>query len=78
MKRLASVVLMGTVVAVLSASSGCQTWEGGMTLPSPHYLKDNPDYIPRAPVYPHSRELSQIQAAEAARIQGNQANPLGR
>jgi hypothetical protein len=43
-----------------------------MTLPSPHYLKDNPDYIPRAPSYPHSRELSQIQAAEAARVQGNQ------
>ncbi|GBD37508.1 hypothetical protein HRbin36_02643 [bacterium HR36] len=40
---------------------GCQTWEGGMTLPSPHYLKDSPDYIPRKSPFGLPNELRQMQ-----------------
>jgi hypothetical protein len=40
---------------------GCQTWEGGMTLPSPHYLKDSPDYIPRKSAFDLPNELRQMQ-----------------
>jgi hypothetical protein len=36
-------------------STGCQTWFGGMTLPSPHYL---PQYFPEEPQFPLTRELS--------------------
>src|SRR5262245_48103142 len=42
---------------------GCQTWVGGMTLPSPDYLRDKPDYIAPAPLYKHSRELASMQRA---------------
>jgi hypothetical protein len=44
---------------------GCQTWVGGMTLPSPDYLKDKPDYIQPAPLYKHSNELASMQKAMA-------------
>jgi hypothetical protein len=51
------------VGASLSVSLGCQTWVGGMTLPSPHYLDDNPDYIAPKPAFPLPRELAAQQAA---------------
>lgn len=47
----------------LALATGCQTQLGGMTLPSPHYLKDNPDFIPKGPSFPLERELSAQQAA---------------
>jgi hypothetical protein len=49
----------------LSLTLGCQTWEGGMTLPSPRYLQDRPDYISQAPHFPLGRELTSMQAAAA-------------
>jgi hypothetical protein len=59
----------GLVLAAgLCGSVGCQTWEGGMTLPSPHYLRDRPDYIPQAPEFPLSRELIFMQSAQAGVI----------
>jgi hypothetical protein len=40
-------------------STGCQTWMGGMTLPSPHYLEGHPpQYFPEEPQFPLTRELS--------------------
>ena len=54
---------------LLGAGTGCQTWVGGMTLPSPDYLKDKPDYIQPAPLYKHSKELASMQKAMA------EANP---
>ena len=51
------------VVGSMALATGCQTWIGGMTLPSPHYLKDNPDFIPKGPAFPLERELSAQQAA---------------
>jgi hypothetical protein len=36
--------------------SGCQTYTGGMTLPSPHYLNHYPTYFPPDPPFPLQRE----------------------
>src|SRR5438034_336179 len=58
----------------LGALSGCQTWVGGQTLPSPHYLLHPPQYIPHSPPFPLSRELAAQEAADAAAAAG--AAPL--
>lgn len=63
------VVTLSLAGCVLATSIGCQTWVGGMTLPSPDYLKDKPDYIQPAPLYKHSKELASMQKAMA------EANP---
>jgi hypothetical protein len=48
--------------------SGCQTWvpDIGMTLPSPNYLKHQPQYIPPSPPYPLPRETASLEEAAAA------------
>jgi hypothetical protein len=52
---------------VLAGTTGCQTWVGGMTLPSPHYLEHYPQYFPPDPAFPLPRELaSQEDPAGAA------------
>jgi hypothetical protein len=51
------------VAGSLALATGCQTWLGGMTLPSSHYLQDNPDYIPKGPSFPLEREAAAMQAA---------------
>ena len=51
---------------LLGAMLGCQTWYGGMTLPSGHYLKHPPQYIPPSPPFPLPRELAGQEAAAAA------------
>jgi len=54
---------LGLVVA-----SGCQTWvaEAGVTMPSGHYLKHPPQYIPPGPDFPLERELASQEEAAAA------------
>ena len=43
----------------LTLTTGCQTWMGGMTLPSPHYLEGHPpQYFPEEPAFPLTRELA--------------------
>lgn len=64
-----TVVTLSIVGSLLGMSAGCQTWVGGMTLPSPDYLKDKPDYIQPAPLYKHSKELASMERAMA------EANP---
>src|SRR5262249_33040310 len=50
--RLATLGLFGML-------TGCQTWMGGMTLPSPHYLEGHPpQYFPEEPAFPLTRELA--------------------
>lgn len=51
----------------VAALTGCQTYPagfGGMTLPSPHYLKHYPQYFPPDPPFPLQRELDSMQNAE--------------
>ena len=48
----------------MAALTGCQTYPagfGGMTLPSPHYLKHQPQYFPPDPAFPLQRELNAMQ-----------------
>lgn len=45
--------------------SGCQTWMGGTTLPSPHYLDHPPQYIPPSPPFPLTRELATMESQGA-------------
>ena len=49
---------------MLAGSTGCQTWYGGMTLPSPRYLEHFPQYIPPDPAFPLPRELASQQDPE--------------
>lgn len=64
------------LIAALAAQAGCQTWVAGMTLPSPHYLDHQPQYIPESPSYPLTRELATMQEQQnAAQPQGGQAGP---
>lgn len=47
-----------------AALTGCQTYPagyGGMTLPSPHYLKHYPQYFAPDPNFPLQRELDSMQ-----------------
>ena len=57
---------LGLGVAI-TAVTGCQTYPagfGGMTLPSPHYLKHYPQYFPPDPPFPLQRELESMQDPE--------------
>src|SRR5581483_6204972 len=55
------------VGVTVTALTGCQTYPagfGGMTLPSPHYLKHYPQYFPPDPPFPLQRELDSMQNVE--------------
>ena len=57
--RRAKLLSLAALGVSLSLSTGCQTWMGGMTLPSPHYLDGHPpQYFPQEPEFPLPRELS--------------------
>lgn len=57
-------IMLG-MLAVIGAS-GCQTNYGGMTLPSPHYLKHPPQYFPPDPAFPLQRELDSMTDPDGA------------
>jgi hypothetical protein len=57
----------------LAGSAGCQTWVGGMTLPSGHYLEHRPQYFPPDPDFPLQRELTTMEAQNSLAI-GNAVN----
>ncbi len=57
------------------ATTGCQTQLAGMTLPSGHYLEHRPQYFPPEPSFPLSRELSTMQAQNAAAAAADAGNP---
>jgi hypothetical protein len=46
---------------LLAAGTGCQTYTGGMTLPSPRYLQHPPQYYPADPPFPLQRERDAMQ-----------------
>lgn len=51
----------------LTTSIGCQTWYGGMTLPSGQYLDHRPQYFRPDPDFPLEKELA-TQQGQAALI----------
>ena len=61
MRRRLGLVGMGITLVM---APGCQTWEMGMTLPSPHYLEGHfPQYFPEEPAFPLPKELASQEAA---------------
>jgi len=75
MTNLAAAAVVGTG---LGAQVGCQTPPagfGGMTLPSPHYLKHPPQYFPPDPVFPLQRELDSMQDPEGVARRGGGVAP---
>jgi len=56
-RRLGYLCMTGLGLAIVSLA-GCQTWEGGMTLPSGRYLEHPPQYILPDPPFPLTRELA--------------------
>ena len=52
---------MGFVAGIgLAASSGCQTYFAGQTLPSPRYLDHYPQYLQPDPAFPLQKELNSM------------------
>jgi hypothetical protein len=50
----------------LTCTTGCQTWYGGMTLPSGRYLEHYPQYFAPDPAFPLPRELASQEDPEGA------------
>jgi hypothetical protein len=68
-------MMLGALAAL--CASGCQTYFGGMTLPSPHYLKHLPQYFPPDPAFPLQRELDSMTDPDGAtRRSGGAAVPV--
>jgi hypothetical protein len=65
----------GALGLALVALGGCQTYYGGMTLPSPHYLKHSPQYFPQDPTFPLQRERDSMLDPDGALRRGV-AGPL--
>jgi hypothetical protein len=57
--------LAGAVLA-FATTTGCQTWFGGMTLPSGRYLEHYPQYFSPDPYHPLPRELASQEDPDGA------------
>ena len=72
--------LAGLAAALGLGSTGCQTWVGGMTLPSPRYLQHYPQYFTPDPAFPLPRELASQEdpdgAARRGGVPGAAAGPV--
>jgi hypothetical protein len=80
MNRKKVLVAWTLLAATLMGNVGCyQTWMGGMTLPSAHYLKDRAEYFTPIPDFPLPRELAtmQRQASEAGYYEAPSGRALG-
>ncbi|MGL4550803.1 MAG: hypothetical protein ACRC33_06415 [Gemmataceae bacterium] len=73
--RSVRLMLAGAAIA-LGATTGCQTWTSGMTLPSGRYLEHPPQYFPPSPAFPLSRELATQERLQAG-VNGAALPPLG-
>ena len=58
-------------------TTGCQTWVGGMTLPSPRYLQHYPQYFPADPAFPLPRELASQEDPDGAARRGGVPGAAG-
>jgi hypothetical protein len=54
------------LVVVLMGLTGCQTYYGGMTLPSGRYLNHYPQYFSPDPSFPLPREMADMEDPEGA------------
>lgn len=60
---------------LLTGLTGCQTWVGGMTLPSGYYLDHPPQYFRPDPDFPLEKELATQQGYDRLAI-GAGAGPV--
>jgi hypothetical protein len=78
--RRAKVLGFAAFAMACGLSTGCQTWIGGMTLPSAHYLEGHPpQYFPEEPNFPLIRELSyqeETAGLNAVKDRGRNVNPV--
>jgi hypothetical protein len=58
--------LTAALGVALTGLTGCQTWYGGLTLPSPRYLQHYPQYFAPDPAHPLPRELASQEDPEGA------------
>jgi len=63
----------GGLGLALSLLTGCQTWIGGMTLPSGRYLDHVPQYFPADPDFPLTKELASQEEINALAAPGARA-----
>jgi hypothetical protein len=76
--RRGHLVRLATLGAATALLTGCQTWMGGMTLPSPHYLEGHPpQYFPEEPAFPLPRELAYQEETAGLLNPRERAAPLG-
>ena len=59
---------VAALALVLAGVTGCQTWVGGMTLPSPYYLEHKPQYFRPDPDFPLEKELATQQGYDRLAI----------
>jgi len=59
----AGTLLVLFALAVLG-STGCSTYNSGMTLPNPYYLKNRPQYHPKGTEFPFPNEAAVLQDAD--------------
>ena len=55
---------------LLAGLTGCQTWVGGMTLPSGYYQDHRPQYFRPDPDFPLEKELATQQGYDRLAIGG--------
>ena len=53
---------------LLAGLTGCQTWVGGMTLPSGYYMDHRPQYFRPDPDFPLEKELATQQGYDRLAI----------
>lgn len=70
--RLAACVSLG-----LTGLSGCQTWAGGLTLPTGRYLNHYPQYLSADPAFPLPRELASQEDPDGAARKGGGGAGIG-
>jgi len=61
--RLGIGALLGLFALTALSSTGCTTYTHGMTLPSPYYQKDTPEYHPRGAEFPFPNEAATLQGS---------------
>jgi hypothetical protein len=67
---------LGLLGLLAGSVAGCQTFVGGQTLPSGHYLQHQPQYIAPSPAFPLTRELATQEAIAAAPAGGVVPGPV--
>ena len=62
---LKSALCTGVLAVAALGSTGCQISEGGQTLPSPYYIRDDVQYFPAGPEIKLQREANAQKAFQA-------------